>query len=403
MLDNPGVSSGPPAPRGGLALVLGATLLTLGAGYVLKLPCLTSGWEDGRQYNRLCYSDPAALYGASDRGRGLDRDLVPYVQGDNEYPVLSGLAMYAAALPSGSYPAFFNWTALIMTGCALAIAWALHRMAGRRALLFALAPSLALYAFINWDLLAVAPATLATLAFLRGRDGTAGALLGLGAGAKLYPALLVVPFGFQRLEEDRPRATLRLAAVAAGTWVALNLPFALLGTERWAEFFRFNSERPADFDSGWFLLQDVAGTRFPVPLVNVLSAATFVAAAIVVWRVARARGHPTWTLGFPLIVLFLLTGKVYSPQFGLWLLPWFALVLPHAGAWAAFQAADVLVFVTRFRYFARLTEVGPGLPIEAFQAMLVLRMVVLVACLVVWVRRAPAESAPAPVPAMEAA
>ena len=36
-----------------LAVVLGAVLLSLAAGYLLKLPCLTATWEDGRQYNRL--------------------------------------------------------------------------------------------------------------------------------------------------------------------------------------------------------------------------------------------------------------------------------------------------------------------------------------------------------------
>jgi uncharacterized membrane protein len=403
MAHNPGVSSPPPASRRGLALVLGATLLTLGAGYLLKLPCLTSDWRDGRQYNRLCYSDPAALYGSTDRARGLDRGLVPYLEGENEYPVLSGLAMWVAAVPSDHFPAFATWTALLLTGCALATAWALHRMAGRRALLFALAPTLLLYAFINWDLLAVAPATVATLAFLRGRDGGSGALLGVGTAAKLYPALLVVPFARHRLREGRTGGAVRLTAAAAGAWLAINLPFALLAPERWSLFFRFNSARPADFDSVWFLLQELFGFTWPIPLLNALSAAAFVIGAAVVWRVGRVRGHPPWTLGFPLLVVFLLTSKVYSPQYGLWLLPWFVLVLPRPGPYLAFQAADAFVFVTRFRYFARLTGVGPGLPIEAFEAMIVLRMAVLVACLVVWARRPMERAGPFPEPAMETA
>ena len=68
---------------------------------------------------------------------------------------------------------------LLVAAAALVAGAALHRMVGARALYFAMAPTLLLYAFINWDLLAVALATVATLAFFRGRDGTAGVLLGL--------------------------------------------------------------------------------------------------------------------------------------------------------------------------------------------------------------------------------
>ncbi|MDQ3991519.1 MAG: hypothetical protein M3245_04310, partial [Actinomycetota bacterium] len=112
--------------RPSLALVLGATVATLAVGYLVKLPCLTGSWADGRQYNRLCYSDVAALYGA----RGLDGGAVPYLQADNEYPVLTGLAMFVSAVPARGLASFFNWTALLLAGGALATAWALHRMVG---------------------------------------------------------------------------------------------------------------------------------------------------------------------------------------------------------------------------------------------------------------------------------
>ena len=74
------------------------------------------------------------------------------------------------------------------------------------------------------------------------------------------------------------------------------------------------------------------------------------------WAI-KARANPTsprWTLGFPMLVLFLLTNKVYSPQYGLWLLPWFALALPRMRAFVAFEIADVAVFVTRFWFFGEL-------------------------------------------------
>jgi uncharacterized membrane protein len=389
----------------GPALVLAATTLTMAAGWLLKSPCLGS-WADGRQYTLLCYSDVAALYSSNDRDRGLDEDRVPYVDGENEYPVLTGLVMWMAALPAVSYPSFFGWTSLLLLGAALAAAWALHRMVGDRALLFALAPTLLIYGFLNWDLVPVALATGATLAFLGARAGTAGGLLGAGAAAKLYPALLAVPFALDRLRAGRSRDAGRLVLWAVAVWAAVNLPFAVLGFDRWSEFFRFNSARGADWDSVWFLLSRHLGFGWDVTALNLLTAAAFVGAAAAVWIAVERRrpGFPAWTFGFPLLVVFLLTSKVYSPQYGLWLLPWFALVLPDLRLFAAFEVADVAVFITRFQFFARYDDVGAGLPFWAFEVAVLVRAAILVACVVAWVRRpGPPIEEPRPVPALEAA
>ena len=385
--------------------MLVATTLTMAVGWLLKSPCLGS-WADGRQYTRLCYSDVAALYASPDRDRGLDEDRVPYVDGQNEYPVLTGLVMWVAALPAVSYPSFFVWTSFLLLAAALATAWVLHRLVGDRALFFGLAPTLLIYGFVNWDLVAVALATGATLAFLRARDGAAGALLGAGAAAKMYPGLLTVPFALDRLRAGRTRDAGRLVLVAAAVWAVANLPFALLGFDRWSEFFRYNSARTADWDSVWFFLARHLRFEWDVTALNALTAVAFVVAAVAVWIAAERRrpGFPAWTFGFPLLVVFLLTSKVYSPQYGLWLLPWFALVLPDLRLFVAFQIADAAVFVTRFQFFAQYDGVGPGLPFWTFEVAVLVRAAILIACVVTWVRRsAPQLEEPRPEPALEAA
>ncbi|MGH2767015.1 MAG: glycosyltransferase family 87 protein [Actinomycetota bacterium] len=385
----------------GRTVVVAATILTMAGGFLLKAPCL-GPWDDGREYNLLCYSDVAALYASDDRDRGLDEDRVPYIDGQNEYPVLTGLTMWVAAAPATSYPSFFVWTAVLLTAAAAATAWALHGIAGRRAMMFAVAPTLLIYGLVNWDLVAVVLATVATLAYLRDRDGPAGVLLGLGAAAKLYPALLVIPFALGRLRQGRGRDARTLAGGAALTWIAVNLPFALFGFDHWSEFFRFNSARGADWDSLWFIVTRPFGFIWDVGVLNLLSGAAFVAVSIVLWRAAAGRpGFRAWTFGFPLLVAFLITNKVYSPQYGLWLLPWFAAALPSLRLFVAFELADVAVFVTRFQFFARLTGQGPGLPIWGFELAVLVRMAVLIACLVAWVR---AQSrVPAAASALEAA
>ena len=105
----------------------------------------------------------------------------------------------------------------------------------------------------------------------------------------------------------------------------------------------------------------------------------------------------SWHLAaLPLLAWFLLTSKVYSPQFSLWLLPLVVLAWPGWGWWGAFAAADVAVTLTRFPYLANF--VGDG--VEGawswgpFGTALVVRAVVLAGLAWVGWRRTAARHAP---------
>jgi hypothetical protein len=179
----------------------------------------------------------------------------------------------------------------------------------------------------------------------------------------------------------------------------------------WFGFFRFNTTRCPDFDSLWTIGYRALGGDAcgHIPLVNALSALAFVGVFLLVWSAKKVRQptFPRWALGFPILVAFLITSKVYSPQYGLWLLPWFALALPDLRVFIAFEAADVLVFVTRFRWFLQLADPPQGLPRWTFEAAVLVRAAVLVWALVAWVRREhealPVIEAPEPAAEVEAA
>ena len=159
----------------------------------------------------------------------------------------------------------------------------------------------------------------------------------------------------------------------------------------WSTFFRFNSARPADWDSIWFIgckHVDITAVCGHTSRIDMASLALFASTFVVVWVVKRRRepDFARWSLAFPMLVLFLLCNKVYSPQYGLWLLPFFALGAIDLRTFVAFEAADVAVFVTRFSYFGRLIGVG-GLPFGAFEIAIAVRTLILVWCVVAWVRR----------------
>ncbi len=386
-----------------LVTVLAATLVTLGVGLALKAPCASGSWTDGRQYKHLCYSDIVPLYGTEhlEGGRLPFIDRCPDDAGFqcDEYPVITMWFMRLAAWIGHGYGGFFWANVFLLAVAALVTTWALYRMVGARALYFAAAPTLLIYGFMNWDLLAVALATVGTLVFFRRRDAPAGALLGLGAAAKFFPGLLVIPFALTRLREGKARAASLVVVTAAGAWIVVNLPFALAAPHGWSTFFRFNAQRPVDWDSLWFVVcqrqHAYAGCAWTSGLINVESIGLFIAVACVLWfaRSAREPRFPAWTFAFPLLVAFLLTNKVYSPQYGLWLLPWFALALPNPTLFVLFELSDVAVFLTRFLWFGRLAaDSGDqafagfhGPPLGAFEFAVVIRALVLIACLVAWV------------------
>jgi len=332
------------APVVGLALVLGCVVGTMALGTGLKAACASGNWGDLRQYHYLCYSDIVPLLGTEQlEPSGPHRARLPFIQackpvvGQNcdEYPVLTMYFMRVAGWIGGSTAAgFFTANAILLWICAAAIATFLY-MLGGKALWFALAPTLLMYGFMNWDLFAVALATSALVAFTRRRDGLAGLLLGLGAAAKFYPAMLMVPLIAHRLRDREPDAAIKIGWATVGTWLVVNLPFALVSPSGWSTFFRFNATRPADWDSLWYIgcvHVHAAAVCGHASRVNAMSFAVFVASFALVWMCKQRRepGFARWSLAFPMLVLFLLSNKVYSPQYGLWLLHHPILVLRPA-------------------------------------------------------------------------
>jgi uncharacterized membrane protein len=398
-------------PRSSRPIGLGLVLLCLGGtlvvGFAGKAPCATGDWSDGRQYRLLCYTDIIPLLTTEQLAGGrlpfLDRCTpLPDTRCD-EYPVLTMYFMRVAGwFTDANYRGFYAVNTALLWACAWVVAVCLYALVGTRALYFALAPTLLVYGTVNWDLFAVALATGALLAFFNRRDVLAGVLLGLGASAKFYPVMLALPLIAQRLQDRQPDRAIRLGWATAGSWFAVNLPFVIVAPSAWLTFFRFNSERCADFDSlwaiGWRSLQGASACS-ETPQINVLSFVTFALLVAVAWAAKRRRfpDFPRWSLVFPVIVAFLLTSKVYSPQYGLWLLPLFALALPSLRAFVAFSLADLAVFVTRFWWFGHL-EGLTGVEQWMFELAVVLRAAVLAICLVLWIRREP-EALPTAAPA----
>ena len=336
-------------------LLLAFAVAGLAAGYALKAPCIAGDWADGKQYRRLCYSDLVPLYGA----RGLAEGRFPYTDTELEYPAGTGLYVGVVAKTTTTLASFVNANAvgLALTGLVAAAALAAMARDPRRVLFYAAGPPLVLYAFHNWDLLAVGLAGLGLYAFWRGADGWAGFLLGLGAATKLYPAFLLPALALAAWKRDE-EFPWRMAAAFVGGAAILNVPLMIANFDGWRYPWDFQSSRAPNFETAWFMVYrhlkpDYAGlnTWYPT-FANLLSGALFVIGAGALIALESRRGRPRpYALGFGILVVFLLTAKVFSPQYALWLLPFFALLRLPAWSFVGFVVADAAVWISISSYF----------------------------------------------------
>jgi uncharacterized membrane protein len=189
------------------------------------------------------------------------------------------------------------------------------------------------------------------------------------------------------------RAGLRTTAAAVLTWAAVNAPIALLFPAGWWEFFRLNRDRPANPESIYNVLATFTGWpgfdgalspgEAPVVL-NLVSLLLFGSAcAAVAWVALAAPQRPRLAqLGFLVVCAFLLTNKVWSPQYSLWLVPLAVLALPRWRLLLAWMVLDALVWVPAMAFF--LGTDRDGLPVQWFLgAVLVRDAVVIGLCVLV--------------------
>jgi hypothetical protein len=422
-----------PAARTGrlvLAVLVLLTGVALLLGYANKARCTGPEFDQAgrsapdygvRIERDVCYSDIQHLW----IGRDIDRHVFPYVSGSIspegqllggsvEYPVLTGLLIWAGALFAETDAGFLLGSALLMAPFGLVTGWLLGRLARWRALVWALAPPLVLYAFHNWDLPVVACAVAAVFAVhgwrtdrsLAQRGTVAGVLLGLGFAFKLYPGAFVLPLALYVLVASRPggldwRAAVRVPLAAAATVVLVNVPFMLAGYEGWRASFTFQQLRKVDFttNSIWFWGfrpdsdPDDAGFQSTMDWLSpTLVLLSFAVAVAMGWRRYRREGIYPWVgVSAAMLCGFLLLHKVHSPQYTLWLLPFFVLVQVPWSLVGAYLVADVAMGVGIFRWYYQLHAGLPSGIYDGFAAQAVTigvwgRAALLVALFVVFLR-----------------
>jgi len=344
---------------------------------------------------------------------------------------------------------FDDVTVLLMALATLIAVVCTGLTAGRRRLwdaaLVALAPTLVIHLGTNWDMLAVALASGALLLWARSRPVAAGLVLGLAVAAKAYPLLFLFPLLLLCLRAGRLREFGRTAAATVAALVACYAAvwpfspafardpgpggsFARLGPSAWQaltgpdgslaaavralaphhdggsngllRFVSLNRERVADFDSLWYAVEQLTGRSFAGTdasghsvsstglTLGVLGALLVVCGLVAALALLAPRRPRLAPLLFLLVTGFLLTNKVFSPQYTLWLLPLAVLARPRWRAFLAWQATEVLLLVVRFGFFIHLGHGDKGAPYGWFVAAVLARDAALLVLCALVVREA---------------
>jgi hypothetical protein len=276
---------------------------------------------------------------------------LPYVDFGFEYPPLAAIPLWlagVAGLDDATYEVSF---AVLMAGCLVAAQQLAARLAGGGresvtvAWLFVALPLLIGASLrTHFDALPIAIALGGLLALSRDRHALGFALLGVGTMTKLFPGLLaVIALVWLAGARGQWRAALRGGAIFVAVVAAISLPLSGAG---YVDSFAFHLDRPVQIESsGASLLfalggSDVTGTNLRPDRfksngldgghADAVERAFLFLLVLALWGIAwlavlRPDARHMVLCGFAALLAFVTLGKVFSPQYVIWLAPFAAL------------------------------------------------------------------------------
>ena len=391
------------ATRRLVAALLGAVAVMTLAGFALKAQCIGVDNYNRLRDKQLCSNDIQVLFW----NRHLDQHRFPYVHGELvrnpdgtddltggtlEYPVLTGVFAWFPSLFVKHDGGYLRLTALLLAPFSLLTVWLLGSMVRWRALLYALAPPLIWYSFHNWDLLVVCATVAAFHAWWKQRWLLSAGLLAVGGWLKFWPLLFLAPLLLDLWHRGLKREAGNAFATFTGVSLVINGYFLLASPKGWWAPYAFQQDRAADITSnslwywGFAKPVDTGTLNTVVPLL--LLGGIVLACAVGWWRAQREGSFPLIQVCGAILAVFMLTNKAHSPQYALWLLPFFCLLRLRWGWWVAYMAIDLCMYVGLFRWYYDLSTDLPdyGRPYAALMIGVWGRAVMLALLLVAFLR-----------------
>ena len=336
--------------------------------------CQSSTWATPDQYIHACYSDLPSLFGE----RGMVDNTWPYASDTNsvEYPVLTGLVMYATSFVAHTPISYFNFNAFLLALLFIGLVFIVYRIKPEFTYPLPLAPAMIASLYINWDLWAIATMMLAIYWFDRKAYLYSSIAIAVSISTKFLPVFLLLPILFILWRSNQIRELVKYAITTVAIWLAINLPFALTTPTGWWRFYKLNMEREADWGSLWLAFSQLglglANLNYLAILLLLIGLTSFV---IFLFEV---KNTPTLaSVAFIVLAIVMIASKVYSPQYVLWLTPLAVIALTNKKDLHAFwiwQITETLYHVAIWQHLALFTGAKFGLQQGGYATITLIRI-----------------------------
>jgi uncharacterized membrane protein len=353
-----------------LALALLAALLS----FTKFSHCEGVNWATPDQYIHACYSDLPSLFGE----RGMVDKAWPYASDTNavEYPVLTGLVMYATSFVAHTPVSYFNFNVFWLALLFVCVVFIVRKIQPEFTYLVPVAPAMIASLYINWDLWAIATMLLAIYWFDRKAYLYSSIALAVSISTKFLPIFLLLPIIFILWRSNQIREMFKYAATTVAIWLAINLPFALTTPTGWWRFYKLNLSREADWGSLWLAFSQLglglANLNYLAILLLLIGLTSFV---IFLFEV---KNTPTLaSVAFIVMAIVMVASKVYSPQYVLWLTPLAVIALTNKKDLHAFwiwQIAETMYHVAIWQHLALFTGAAFGLQEGGYATITLIRI-----------------------------
>ena len=341
--------------------------------------CRSTGWATPDNYVHACYSDISSLFYA----RGLNNHQWAYSGAEKavEYPVLTGVAMWATSwlTPAGinATRTYFDVNVLLIALLFIGVVVIVGRIRPQFAYLLPLSPAVIAALYINWDLWGIISMMLAIYYFDRRRLGVSSVLLGISIATKFFPVLLLLPIIFILWRRDELRSIAKYLFITLTIWLAINLPVILTTPQGWWRFYKLNLDRQSEWGSIWYAFSLLGINISHLNYITILSL-LIVLIAMVIYLFELPRTPTLAEVSFILLAGVLCVGKVYSPQYVLWLAPLAVISLRNSKALFGFwvwQAGEAIYHVAIWQHLALIGNSHFGLSPGGYALLTLVRVV----------------------------
>ena len=339
--------------------------------------CESKNWATPDQYVHACYSDLPSLFG----DRELNKHKWAYVGTEKavEYPVITGLVMYATAVitPTNSHSAtnYFLINAFLIALLFIFIVVLVAHIKPNYWYLLLTAPAMIASLYINWDLWAITSMLVAIYWFDKEKYKWSALVLGISISTKFMPIFLLLPVFLILWRKNRIREIAQYSGIVIASWLAINLPVALTTPQGWWRFYELNLARGADWGSPWLAFSMLGlhlGNLNYLTILALLAGLTIITLIFFEFSITPTLAQ----MSFILLAVVMIASKVYSPQYVLWLTPLAILGLSKKSihAFWIWHGGEIIYHVAIWQHLATMTGAHFGLPAAGYALVTLVRI-----------------------------